>query len=171
MTGRFARRSIRLRLMAYAAGIMAITLIIAGFGLTALFARNLERRVGQELDTHIAQLAGSIRFAPDGTPYLAREPADPRFGQVFGGLYWQVRDETSGVLMRSRSLWDAELQLPDDLLTTGVVHVHDTAGPDGAVVLAHEQAITAEADNGEHRLRLAVAIDRRELDALRAGFA
>lgn len=171
MTGTFARRSIRRRLMAYAAGIMAVTLVIAGFGLTALFTRNLERRVGQELDTHIAQLAGALRFSPDGLVSLAREPADPRFNRVFGGLYWQVRDDATRQLIRSRSLWDQELDLPDDLLTPGVVHVHDAIGPDGAKLLVHEQAIIADAGPAEHRVRLSVAIDRRELDQLRAGFA
>lgn len=171
MTGRFARRSLRLRLMAYAAGIMAATLIVSGFGLTALFTRNLERRVGQELDTHVAQIAGSLRFSPEGTVSLAREPADPRFNQVFGGLYWQVRDTETGTLLRSRSLWDTELDLPDDPLTPGVVHVHDIAGPRGSMLLVHEQAIVADAGASDHRLRLSVAIDRRELDELRAGFA
>lgn len=171
MTGRFARRSLRLRLMAYAAGIMAVTLIVSGFGLTALFTRNLERRVGQELDTHVAQIAGSLRFGPDGTVTLAREPADPRFNQVFGGLYWQVTDTESGTLLRSRSLWDTELDLPDDPLTPGVTHVHDIPGPRGSTLLVHEQAIVADVGASDHRLRLSVAIDRRELDELRAGFA
>lgn len=171
MTGRFARRSLRLRLMAYAAGIMAVTLIVSGFGLTALFTRNLERRIGQELDTHVTQIAGSLRFSADGAASLDREPADPRFNQIFGGLYWQVTDTETGALLRSRSLWDTELDLPDDPLTPAVVHVHDIAGPRGSTLLVHEQAIVADAGASDHRIRLSVAIDRRELDELRAGFA
>ncbi|QKV19256.1 sensor histidine kinase [Oricola thermophila] len=167
----FARRSLRLRLMAFAAGIMAVTLIVAGFGLTALFARNLERRVGQELDTHVAQIAGALRFSPDGEISLAREPADPRFNRVFGGLYWQVTDTGTGASLRSRSLWDTELALPDDLLAPGVVHVHEIAGPRGSSLLVHEQAVVVDAGATDRRIRLSVAIDTRELDELRAGFA
>lgn len=171
MKRRFARRSLRLRLVAYAAGIMVVTLVIAGFGLTELFSRNLERRIGQELDTHIAQLAGAIRFDAGGRPTLAREPADPRFNQIFGGLYWQIGDVTAGVTLRSRSLWDSELHLSADPLQPGVVHVASATGPDGAALLLHEQTILADAGKGDHRIRISVAIDRRELDQLRAGFA
>lgn len=170
MIRRLFRRSLRLRLVAYAAVITAAVLIAGGAGLTELFSRNVERRIGQELDTHLAQLAGSLRFGADGAPELVREPADPRFNAIFGGLYWQLRDETAGALLRSRSLWDSELVLPDDPLDPGVVHVHDATGPDGDTVLVHEQAIIADAGAADHRVRLAVAIDRSELDELRAGF-
>lgn len=171
MKRRFFRRSLRLRLMAYAAGIMIVTLLIAGVGLTALFTRNVERRIGQELDTHIAQLAGSLRFSPDGVPELAREPADPRFEKIFGGLYWQIRDAATQVTLRSRSLWDSELDLADDTLPLGDVHVHEATGPAGTPLIVHEQALLVDTGTSEHRLRIAVAVDRSELDELSAGFA
>jgi signal transduction histidine kinase len=170
MSRGLSRRSLRLRLIVFAAAITAAVLAVAGIGLTELFGRNVERRVGQELDTHLAQLAGSLRFGADDALELAREPADPRFQRIFGGLYWQLRDEVTGTLLRSRSLWDSELPLPDDPLEPGNVHVHDATGPGGATVLVHEQLILAGTAVAEHRVRMAVAIDRTELNALRAGF-
>ncbi|MCB1473274.1 MAG: HAMP domain-containing histidine kinase [Rhodobiaceae bacterium] len=163
--------SLRLRLVAFAALVMAVALVAAGFGLTALFSRHLERRVGQELDTHIAQLSGSLRIAADGTLSLAREPADPRFARVYGGLYWQVADQTAGRELRSRSLWDSELQLPADPLHPGTIHVHDTTGPDGAPLLVHEQLVLVPVAGRDHELRVSVAINRQELAALEQGFA
>lgn len=68
----------------------------------------------QELDTYIDTLAGNLRVGADGLLSLAREPADARFMRPFGGLYWQVLDENDGTMLRSVSLWDARLSLPDD---------------------------------------------------------
>ncbi|MDP3526017.1 MAG: sensor histidine kinase, partial [Hoeflea sp.] len=55
-------RSLRFRLFAYAAIVVAAALLVTGFSLSALFARHLERRVGQELDTHLNQLTGGLRL-------------------------------------------------------------------------------------------------------------
>ena len=59
-------KSLRLRLFALAAAVMAVAMVTAGFGLTALFTRHLERRVGQELDTHLQLLAGGLRIDEAG---------------------------------------------------------------------------------------------------------
>lgn len=165
------RHSLRLRLLLFAAGTMAAALIVAWFGLNALFSRHLERRVAQELDTHLVQIAGGLRFDSAGAAALAREPADPRFSRVYGGLYWQAADMTTGKALRSRSLFDAELPLPADDLKPGVVHSHSATGPDGETLLVHEQLVRIPVGATEHRLRLSVAVDRREVDALEAGFA
>jgi hypothetical protein len=87
-------RSLRLRLFAFAAIVVAAALLVTGFSLSALFSRHVERRVGQELDTHINQLIGGLRIDAQGLS-LVREPVDPRFQAVFGGLYWQVNDITA----------------------------------------------------------------------------
>ena len=164
-------KSLRVRLVAYAAAVMAIVLVVAGIGLTSLFSRHLERRVGAELDTHIAQLAGGLRIAEDGTLTLVREPADPRFARIYGGLYWQITDTTSGSVLRSRSLWDSALGLPADALEPGTIHVHDAAGQNGQQLLVHEQAFLVPVAGSDHEVRLSVALDRAELAALETDFA
>jgi hypothetical protein len=108
-------RSLRLRLFAFAAIVVAAALLVTGFSLSALFSRHVERRVGQELDTHINQLIGGLRIDAQGLS-LVREPVDPRFQAVFGGLYWQVNDITAKTVLRSRSLWDTYLEVPGDVL-------------------------------------------------------
>lgn len=165
-------RSIRLRLLAFAFIGTLVALGIAGAGLVALFDRHLERRLGQEIDTHIAQIGGNLRTAPDGALAIASEPADPRFNRVFSGLYWQVLDEEKGTLLRSVSLWDSALDLPDDELPPGETHIHDIAGPDRMASLLHETRFRIADDTGASRtVRVSVAISRAEAQDLTTGFA
>lgn len=163
-------RSLRLRLSAGAIAVIVLALAITGFSLSSLFTRHLERRIGQELDTHLAHVIGTIRLT-DATLSLAREPTDPRFQQIFGGLYWQVADATTGRTLKSRSLWDTALDLPPDAPAPGEKHVHDLAGPEQTTLYAHEEMVIVPASDGDHRMRVAVAIDRSELEGLASGFS
>jgi signal transduction histidine kinase len=164
-------KSLRLRLFALAVAVMVVAMVAAGFGLTALFTRHLERRVGQELDTHLQLLAGGLRVDDAGVLSLVREPADPRFSRVLGGLYWQIGDAASGRKLVSRSLWDGVLELPRDELSNGAVHTHETTGPAGTRLLVHEREILVTANSVEHKFRISVAIDRTEISQLGIGFA
>lgn len=163
-------RSLRLRLLVLATGVIVLVLVLAGLGLTSLFYRHIERRIGQELDTHIDQITAALRFSADGSIYLFRLPADPRFQQVYGGLYWQVSDRKSGMVIRSRSLWDTELDLPPDTLKPGRIHIHGGTGPRGRPLLVHEQVAIIRFHGEDHDIRVAVAIDRREITELSALF-
>lgn len=163
-------RSLRFRLLAFAALVLAAALLVTGFSLSTLFTRHLERRVGQELDTHLNQLVGNLRITPDTGISLMREPVDPRFQAVFGGLYWQVDDLTTNTQLHSRSLWDTRLSVPGDVLKPSQTHIHDLPGPQQSNLLAHETMILLSAPDGDHEVRLSVAIDRAELTALATGF-
>lgn len=168
---RFCLSSVRLRLALGALAAITLALVISWFGLVALFERHVERRVGSELSLHLSQIAARSVIAADGQLSLEQQPLDPRFEQVQSGLYWQVQDEASGQLLRSRSLWDMRLKLPDDKPALGRVDIHDIAGPRNAVLLAHERRLILPAGDGERVVRFVVAIDRAEIDALTAGFA
>jgi len=164
------RRSLRLRLLFAAAVSIAVALIVAGFGWVQLFERHVERRLGVELETHLQQLAAGIQFDAQNQAHLKQAPADPRFSQPYSGLYWQVEDE-NGIVMRSRSLWDAVLALPADPLELGVLHEHEIDGPNDTRLLVRERRLLYTAPGGKRTLRLAVALDRRELDRLTTDFA
>lgn len=155
--------SIRLRLLAYAAGVILVALGVTGIGLTTLFERFAERRIGQELDVYLAQLTGGVRFDETGKAFMAHTPADPRFNQVFGGLYWQINKIGNDVILRSRSLWDSELKLPDDALRPGQSHEHRIPGPDGIDVLVHERAIVVADVQGNVQMIVSVAVNIRDL--------
>jgi signal transduction histidine kinase len=163
-------RSLRIRLLLLAAAAVTAALIIASIGLVSLFGRFAERRIGQELDTHIAQLAGNLRFDAQGALFLDAEPGDPRFEKAFSGLYWQVADEMNGVKLRSLSLWDADLPPLPDAAAFGRTVSAVSAGPDSAKTLLHERRIILVFDNSDRPVRISAAINAAELQALKTGF-
>jgi signal transduction histidine kinase len=126
--------------------------------------------------THAAlrQLADGLERAEDGSLRLARPPAEPRFQEPLGGLYWQIAAEPpapGGVVLRSRSLWDTALRLPPDPLRTGEVHQHLIPGPGGASLLAVERHLALPASLGGGGVRAVVAVDQAELHAAGRAFA
>ncbi len=163
--------SLKTRLLVIGTIVLIIALGLTGFGLTLLFDRHVERRVSAELDTYLAQIASRLSFDETGKPHLGGKLADPRFEKIYGGLYWQVNNETAGLSASSRSLWDTRLKLPVDIPGFGKVHVHTTTGPQNSSVLIHERRLRFKSPAGEQIARLIVAIDRAELDRMSADFA
>jgi signal transduction histidine kinase len=77
------------------------------------------------------------------------------------GLYWQLDragEAPARAVLRSRSLWDATLEPPADVLTEGAVHVHEVVGPNSARLLLVERTVAAEG-GAPARWRLMVAAD------------
>ncbi len=165
------RRSLRTRLLLAAAVSICAALVAAGAGFATLFEHHVERRIGAELETLLNQIIAKLRLGEDGRIRLGQAPAEPRFEQPLGGLYWQVRDETRPTLLRSRSLWDAVIELPGDEVAPGAVHRHTLAGPAGQTLLVRERQITLRPGAEAHRVRIAVAVDGGELIAARNAFA
>lgn len=162
--------SLRLRLLAAGAVSVVLALTVAGFGLLLLFERHVERRMAAELGSHLNQLvSSSLARTTDNTLEVAPPSAEPRFLQPLSGLYWQVIEEKTGTVLRSRSLWDATLALPPDVPAAGEIHRHTIPGPGGASLLAVERRIALPASLGGGTIRAAVALDRAEVHA--AGLA
>lgn len=163
--------SLRLRLLLASTAAVAVALAIAGIGLVLLFERHVERRIGVELDTYLNQMAARVVLNEDGSFALQGTLADPRFDKIFSGLYWQIADETTNSYARSRSLWDTKLDPPQDMPAVGVIHIHDIPGPQDSQLLLHERRLAFAAPPGERILRLAVAIDRADVNAITIDFA
>lgn len=163
-------RSLRLRLLAFAVVVVTAAMALTGLGLTALFTRHLERRIGQELDTHLLQLIGAVRFDTEGRMSLMREPADPRFARVLGGLYWQVEDRADGQFIASRSLWNERLALPAGSSPRGGVEINRITGPRASILIVHERTIVIAVHGADRLIRVSAAIDRAEIEPLLAGF-
>jgi signal transduction histidine kinase len=159
-------RSLRLRLLAAGGLSILLALALGGLGLAILFENHVERRAVAELSVHLDQVIAALDRNGAGDVVLARPPADPRFERPLSGLYWQVEsgsDAPEGWLLRSRSLWDARLPLPKDVLADGGVHEHVMTGPTGASLLVLERMVRLPARLGGTRVRTAVALDRRAL--------
>jgi signal transduction histidine kinase len=165
------RRSLRVRLWIRAVISILVALLVAGIGLVTLFERHVERRIGNELKAQLNQLAAAITVAPDGAVSLSREPLDTRFAQPLSGLYWQIDAADHVGLLRSRSLWDGSMALPDDQPEPGGVHSHELPGPGKQRLLVRERRIVLQANGHPLILRLAVGLNRAELAAARNDFA
>lgn len=159
--------SLRLRLALAGAVAILVALSLAALGLAQLFATHVERRAVAEMSVQLDQVLSGLERGPSGLK-LARPPADPRFSQPYGGLYWQIEEE--GDIQRSRSLWDTALDLPIDTLGDGAVHVHRLPGPGGAELLVLERSSTLPARLGGGAVRAAVGMNAAELAAAQRDF-
>ncbi|HEY0837777.1 MAG TPA: ATP-binding protein, partial [Azospirillum sp.] len=159
--------SLRFRLLAGAAVWVTLALTTAGIILSGLFHDHVRRRFETELANHLGQLAAVLEVGPDGRPVLRQELSDPRFRKPLSGLYWQV-GEAGGVAYRSRSLWDAVLDLPDDAVADGDQHRHVMAGPGGQTLIALERSVSLP--DAPAPYRLAVAADEAELAQVTGAF-
>jgi signal transduction histidine kinase len=87
------------------------------------------------------------------------------------GLYWQLDDLTPGQVqpgvLRSRSLWDAQLALPPDVLRDGETHAHDLPGPGDSRLRVLERTVRPDE---RLRWRLSVAGDLKDTHEAVAGF-
>ena len=183
------RRSLRARLAIAAALSIALGLLVAAVGLVALFERHVERRIGTELVGQLNQLAAAVQADSGDALSIDPTPSDPRFHRPLSGLYWQVDERqaddpsAAGVgagagvgfgvgVLRSRSLWDTLLRMPEDRLAPGAVHAHVLPGPGGQTLLVRERSILLDGGGERPReLRIIVAMDRAELTGARDAFA
>jgi len=154
------RNSIRFRLWSAAAISIVIALAIAGVGLRYLFELNVERRVVSELTVDLNELIGATSFTADGRLSVASTLADQRFASPLSGHYWQVEDLATHSLVRSRSLWDAALALPEQA-ASGELRKEELKGPGGELTIAVVRAIT---DTDGRAFRAIVAEDHRSVE-------
>ncbi|MBI1218268.1 MAG: sensor histidine kinase [Rhodobacteraceae bacterium] len=157
------RWSLHLRLFAAGAASVIAALALAALGLSLLFNAHIERSAVADLTIQLDQVLAGLDLGPDGALILPEPPGDPRFKRPLGGLYWQVG--APGLTLRSRSLWDYTLPLPDDGAVDGAIHVHDLPGPTGGTLLAVARHVLLPARLGGKPVMLAVAMDRADLTA------
>ena len=125
------RGSLKRRLLAAGAASIFLALVLAGVGLLLLFERHVERRIVLELQADLRQLVSGLHRTTDGAFQADTPPLDPRYASPLSGRYWQVSLQPGEPILRSRSLWDAALNLPVDELSATDVHEHDIKGRPG----------------------------------------
>jgi signal transduction histidine kinase len=160
------RRSLRIRLLVGTLLGVVVSIVVAGWGLGALFRQHVDTQFHAELRTHLDQLTAHIAVDAQGGVFLAMPLSDPRFGRPYSGYYWQVDAAAPGAdpaqaLLRSRSLWDVVLRAPVDTLQVGDVHEHRVAGPQGKSLGLVERSvqINDRPAGAPRNLRLLVAAD------------
>lgn len=158
-------RSLSLRLLLFAGGMIGLALAVAWMALGLLFERHSERQLQAELERHGIALIAALELAPDGRPILTRPLTDPRFDRPASGLYWRV-SAPAGEL-RSRSLWDGAVPPPERAAATGWTSFH-AKGPfeDRVLIIARSVRL----DRAAPAMLVEVAADRRPVADARAAF-
>lgn len=158
--------SLRLRLSVAGLMLLLVACIISFFGLSLLFERHVERRLTQELEVDLGQIIAKLERNPSGRLVLAGQPVDSRFAAPLSGLYWQI--ESGDEVLRSRSLWDGELEIPALEPGSSVVRYVDGPGERPVFMVARELAGGVRL--GDRPVLVAVAIDRAEIDRAKTEF-
>ncbi|MCC7485823.1 MAG: sensor histidine kinase [Burkholderiales bacterium] len=164
-----ARGSLQVRLLAGTLVGIAALIVVAGWGLSALFRDHVATQFRAELKTHLDQLAAHLVLDTSGRPSVAAPLSDPRLSRPYSGLYWQVdrvaAPEAPAALgvLRSRSLWDSVLEVPVTAPADGEVHPHSVAGPQGVALGAIERVVRFHdaPASSSRTFRLIVAADER----------
>ena len=156
--------SLRVRLLVAAAISILLALALAAAGLAWLFERHVERWLDAGLEVQLNQLVGGLHRSPARQIGIAKAPSDPRFEQPLSGLYWQVAIEPNGPVLRSRSLWDFQLALPEAKVDDAV-HQSRLPGPGGSTLYVLQRHVALPATLGGGTAKAAVALDAGELRA------
>ena len=162
-------RSIRLRFALVGVLTAILAAVAVGAAVQGLFERHVEREMLAELDADLRFLARSI-VVEEGAATLKVAPLpDPRFQEPLSGLYWQIRNDRTGSVLRSPSLAGAAFPLEPDALRPGERHRHIVRGPEGTKMIVLERRVD-EAVEPMASYRVAVAIDRKLLEAANRAF-
>ncbi len=164
-------RSLRLRLIVAAVITTISSLVVSGLSLSWVFERFAIERISRELDAHLSQLIGALKFDVGAGLTLENDLADPRFDEPRKGYYWQIDDNGRPVL-RSRSLWDKRLdvrRLPQSHI--GVFSAELPGVDSNQVIYARGRNVRLPTDLGDKNFRLVVGIDRKEISKAHSDFA
>lgn len=160
--------SIRLRLLLGAVVGIALALSLAGFVLVGIFQAHIHKRFVKELEDHLVQLIAAVEIDESGKATIKRELSEPEFVRPVSGYYWQI--EQNDLMLRSRSLWDGKLKLPEPAPLPGDFRAGTASGPNGENLVLVERAIDPQAASGA-TLRIAVGADSGAIDSARREFA
>ncbi|MDO9382693.1 MAG: HAMP domain-containing sensor histidine kinase [Hyphomicrobiaceae bacterium] len=163
--------SLRLRLLLAAGVFILIATALAALGLAVLFERHVRSWADGELSAQMDQLIAGIDKGADGQAAVVRAPGDTRFARPLSGLYWEVLVEPAGPVYRSRSLWDFEIKLPEEVQVDDSVRHHYVAGPGGSELYLIQRRVELPARLESRTARVAVALDASQLSAAVKRFA
>lgn len=166
--------SLRWRLLLATAVAVTLAAVAAGWALSTLFRDHVQRQFADALVTQLDQVTARLDLDAQGQPAVDTAGlSDPRWSRPYSGLYWQLdrveRSAAHRAVLRSRSLWDAELAAPPDALLDSQVHQHTIAGPGASELLAVERTVALGSDDAAS-WRVLVAGDTAATRAAIAAF-
>ena len=160
-------RSLRWRLWWATLVGLGVALLLAGWGLAGLFREHATQQFERQLQRQLDLVTAQLEVDAAGQARLRTGLNDPRWHTPYAGLYWQIDalPRQGSAPLRSRSLWDTVLALPDDMPADGELHRHTLPGPGGQTVHLLERAVRLLDQPGAPAWRIAVAADTAELEA------
>ncbi len=102
-------RSVSFRLILFSTAWIVIALVVGAIALSQIFRNHVEKSFDKTLNSHIEELL-SFSDVVDGKLVMASHPRDPDYLRPLSGWYWEIAVNDIPA-MRSRSLWDQELDL------------------------------------------------------------
>ncbi len=144
------RNSLRMRLLVGTLIWIAISILVAGWGLGQLFHQHVEAQFDAELKNNLDQLTAQLILDEQNQAQVRLHPSDPRLNKPLSGLYWQIDRITAAgehpvkAVLRSRSLWDETLAVPADAPADGEIHQHRIEGPQGVALRVVERTVTID---------------------------
>lgn len=160
--------SLKVRLLLGAIIGVLVALSVAAFILVNAFETQVRQRYVEELDEHVHQLIALVQIDAIGAISLRHELYNETFQKPLSGRYWQINIDKKATL-RSKSLWDDALAVPDDGPALGQRKVIDIAGPRKQRLIAVERPLLLEGQS-EMPLRLIVAGESRVVEDSRSKF-
>ena len=125
--------SLKSRLLLAAAFWLGAMILAAGIGIPKLVNDYLVDDVKQQLSLTMDELTANIETNDAGMLIMAERLSDPRYNQPYSGVYW--RAESQGQVIRSRSLWDKDMDIKRTTIHTSI------KGPDKEHLIYIEQLI------------------------------
>ncbi|WP_084396922.1 ATP-binding protein [Henriciella aquimarina] len=162
------------RRMLIGAVIWSLIAVVGGIvAMTLSYRAQTIRLLEQELDSVLVTLPRALEILPDGRVVDLEDklPTDVRYDLPLSGRYWAMiavnEDNSFGDDIRSQSLWDGPLPVPDDLAASALANpgmtVYDNAvGPADERLRVAVRAITVP--NREQPILLMAAADREATD-------
>lgn len=100
------------RQLAWSLGIgLAALFVVQWLVLSLVFREAAARYLAARLEADTETLLAALAFDPSGQPHLDATRIDPAFQRAFSGRYFVVVADGT-IALRSRSLWDEDLELP-----------------------------------------------------------
>lgn len=155
----WSRNSLTFRLLIGASLLCGTTLATAYVLLATLLEVQLKHQVDAELTEQLRGLAAGVEIvqseADSPTLRLLRAPGGSRYSRPLSGYYWQI-EMPDGVLLRSRSLGEAELPRSSAAAGRGGVAIREVTGPRTERLRLMQRTVLFDGLPGEIALSAAV---------------
>jgi signal transduction histidine kinase len=167
--------SLASRLIAAAAIWTVLGLAGGGFLLSGVYRTTISERFDAQLKSDLDELIAAAEPAANGSVSLAGRDADPRYGRIYSGSYWQVTalGSPGAEPQSSRSLWDKNIIVGGTSTIDGITYGYAN-GPENQSLRVLERRIEFAAPAGQttpnRAYMILVAGDRAQIEADSARF-